>query len=95
LDFFRHTYAVHCLKRWTEQNRDLAVYLPMLQAYLGHDSFQEYLPMLQAYLGHDSFQDTAYYLRLTADVFPDIILKLENMYPDIIPELEGDCSETN
>ncbi|MCF8010569.1 MAG: tyrosine-type recombinase/integrase [Clostridiales bacterium] len=76
---FRHTYAVHCLKKWTEQDKDLAVYLPMLRTYMGHDSFQ----------------DTAYYLRLTADVFPSIILKLQNRYPDVIPELEGDFSETN
>lgn len=76
---FRHTFAVHCLKKWTEQGRDLTVYLPILQTYMGHDSFR----------------DTAYYLRLTADVFPDITLKLENQYPNIIPELEGDYNETN
>ena len=76
---FRHTYAVHCLKKWTEQGKDLAVYLPVLQTYMGHDSFQ----------------DTAYYLRLTADVFPDITLKLESQYPDMIPELEGDYCETD
>lgn len=76
---FRHTYAVHCLKKWTEQGKDLAVYLPMLRTYMGHDSFQ----------------DTAYYLRLTADVFPDITFKLQNRYPDLIPELEGDFCETD
>jgi len=76
---FRHTYAVHCLKRWTEQGRDLAVYLPILSTYMGHDSFQ----------------DTAYYLRLTADVFPDITFKLQNRYPDVIPEPEGDICETD
>jgi len=76
---FRHTYAVHCLKKWSEQGQNLAVYLPILQTYMGHDSFQ----------------DTAYYLRLTADVFPDITLKLEGRYPGIIPELDGDYCETN
>lgn len=75
---FRHTYAVHCLKRWSEQGKNLAVYLPILQTYMGHDSFR----------------DTAYYLRLTADVFPDITLKLEGRYPKIIPELDGDYCET-
>ena len=58
---FRHSYAVHCLKKWVEQEKDLTAYLPVLKTYLGHDSFAE----------------TAYYLRLTADVFPDITLKLE------------------
>ena len=75
---FRHAYAVHCLKKWVEQEKDLAAYLPVLKTYMGHDSFEE----------------TAYYLRLTADVFPDITLKLETWYPEIIPELEGDADET-
>lgn len=76
---FRHTYAVHCLKKWTENGVDLAVYFPILKTYMGHDSFQE----------------TAYYLRLTADVFPHITLKLETLFSKIIPKLEGDAYETN
>lgn len=75
----RHTYAVHCLKKWSEQEKDLAVYLPVLRTYMGHDSFKE----------------TAYYLHLTADVFPAITLKIETRYPGIIPELKGDDNETN
>jgi hypothetical protein len=54
-----------------------------------------YLPVLRTYLGHDSFKETAYYLRLTADVFPNITLKLESSYPDLIPELKGDTHETD
>jgi integrase/recombinase XerD len=76
---FRHAYAVHCLKKWVEQGKDLAAYLPVLKTYLGHDSFEE----------------TAYYLRLTADVFPEITLKLETCYRGIIPVLEGDAHETH
>ena len=75
---FRHTFACHCLKNWAIQGKDLSVYLPVLKTYLGHDSFEE----------------TAYYLRMTADVFPDISIKLEGNYPDIIPKLEGDTDET-
>lgn len=75
---FRHTYAVHCLKKWAEQGKDLMVYLPVLKTYLGHDSFHE----------------TAYYLRMTVDVFPDITLKIETKYPGIIPCLQGDTDET-
>jgi integrase/recombinase XerD len=76
---FRHTYAVHCLKKWVEQEKDLAAYLPVLKTFLGHDSFEE----------------TAYYLRLTADVFPEITLKFETWFPGIIPMLEGDAHETD
>lgn len=75
---FRHTYACHCLKKWVIEGRDIAAYLPVLKTYMGHDSFEE----------------TAYYLRLTADIFPDISIKLEGFYPDIIPRLEGDGDET-
>ena len=74
---FRHSFAVHCLKKWTEREMDLMVYLPVLKTYLGHDSFEE----------------TAYYLRLTADVFPNITLRLETRYPEIIPVLEGGTDE--
>jgi integrase/recombinase XerD len=76
---FRHSFCVHCLKKWSEQGKDLMVYLPILRIYLGHDSFKE----------------TAYYLRLTAEVFPDITLKLETLYPDLIPELVGGAHETD
>jgi integrase/recombinase XerD len=75
---FRHAHAIHCLKKWVMEGKDLAVYLPILKTYMGHDSFSE----------------TAYYLRLTADVFPDITLKIETKYPGIIPELGG-ANETN
>lgn len=75
---FRHTYACHCLKKWVIEGKDLAAYLPVLKTYMGHDSFEE----------------TAYYLRLTADIFPDISIKLEGCCPDIIPRLEGDGDET-
>ena len=75
---FRHTYACHCLKKWVIQGKDLGSYLPVLKTYMGHDSFEE----------------TAYYLRLTADVFPNISITLEGCYPDIIPRLEGDDDAT-
>lgn len=74
---FRHTFAVHCLKQWVEQEKDLAAYLPILKTYMGHDTFTE----------------TAYYLRMTADVFPYITLKMESYYLDIIPQLEENSHE--
>lgn len=71
---FRHTFACHCLKKWVLEGKDLNAYLPILKTYMGHDSFE----------------DTAYYLRLTADVFQDIIIQLEGCYPNIVPLIEGD-----
>lgn len=73
----RHTHAIHCLKKWSEQGKDLTIYLPILKTYMGHDSFN----------------DTAYYLRMTADVFPAITLKMETHYLNLIPLLEGGSDE--
>ena len=74
----RHTQAVHCLRRWVRDGKDLRAYLPILQAFLGHVSFA----------------DTAYYLHLTADLFPDITEKVEAIFGFIVPE-EGVRDEAN
>lgn len=76
---FRHAYACHCLKKWVLQGKDLNAYLPVLKTYMGHFSFE----------------DTAYYLRLTADVYPDISIRLEGSYPGIIPPIEGGSYEAD
>ena len=76
---FRHAYCVYRLKEWAMQDRDLMVLIPMMRTHLGHQTFNE----------------TAYYLRWTADVFPDIRMKLEKCYEDIIPEMEGFSYETD
>lgn len=69
----RHTFAVNCLHKWVLEEKDLNAYLPVLQAYLGHVSLS----------------DTAYYLHLTSDVFPDITKKLEETFIDVIPKVGG------
>lgn len=74
---FRHTFAVRCMKRWVLEGKDIRACLPVLQAYLGHASIKE----------------TAYYLHLTADLFPDIICKVEDVFRDVIPG--GEQNETN
>jgi len=66
--------AVHCLRRWVLEGKDL----------------QALLPVLQAYLGHVSPSDTAYYLHLTADLFPNITEQVERALGDIIPKAGGD-----
>ena len=75
---FRHSFAVHCLRRWVLDGKNLYAYLPVLQAYLGHASLS----------------DTAYYLHLTADLFPDITEKVEATYAYIIPK-EGGYDEAD
>lgn len=74
---FRHTYCVNLLRKWTDEGKDLLVYLPYMRTMLGHESFDE----------------TAYYLKLTADRFPYIKDQLKTSFPDIISEVVIDENE--
>jgi integrase len=76
---FRHTFAVHCLKGWVRDGKDLTAYLPLLKTYLGHYSFQ----------------DSAYYLRLTADLYPDITARVELTVGYVVPNIEGGADATD
>ncbi len=67
---WRHTAAVENLRRWSEQGKDLTVLLPYLSAFLGHTDFRA----------------TQYYLRLTAEIYPHLVKKMEDACWTIIPE---------
>jgi integrase len=66
---FRHSYAVKCLKKWALEGEELT----------------NLLPYLAAYMGHSDFRGTQYYLRLTADLYPHIIDRLETDFGYVIP----------
>ncbi len=71
---FRHTFAVHCLKKWVEDGKDLnALY-----------------PYLKTYMGHTLFRYTTYYLKITAEIYPQLTKALETQYADVIPLLGGE-----
>ena len=70
----RHTFAVHRLKKWVLENQDL----------------NNCLPYLSIYMGHQDLRGTQHYLRLTSDMYPNLIYKLENLEPSIIPEVRYD-----
>ncbi|MGG4551340.1 tyrosine-type recombinase/integrase [Paenibacillus humicus] len=76
---FRHTFAVHCLRRWVLEGKDLTAYLPILKTYLGHHSFS----------------DTSQYLRLTAELYPDITAKVEHVFGHVIPAMGGEGFEAD
>ena len=76
LHSLRHTFSVHCLQ----------------QAMIRGQELKEFLPVLSAYLGHKTLQGTQKYLHLTAELYPDILLKLEEYCSDIIPKA-GDADE--
>lgn len=65
----RHNYAVKCLKKWV----------------LAGEELTNLLPYLAAYMGHSDFRGTQYYLRLTGDLYPDIISRLEAGFGHVIP----------
>lgn len=65
----RHTFAVHCLKKWVDSGQQVNALLPVLSSYMGHVNLSS----------------VNKYLRLTADVFPDITRRVEQYFGYIIP----------
>lgn len=65
----RHTFVVNNLRSWFARGDDVGALLPVLQAYLGHSSLS----------------DTAYYLRLTAESYPDITARVQHALGDVVP----------
>jgi len=53
---------------------------------LAGEELTNLLPYLAAYMGHSDFRGTQYYLRLTADLYPDIIRRLDATFGHVIPE---------
>ena len=68
----RHGFAVKCLKNWVLAGNDLT----------------SMLPYLSAYMGHSDFRGTQYYLRLTSDLYPEVVRRVEAEFGYIIPEGE-------
>ena len=69
----RHAMAVNNLRSWFARG----------------DNVGALLPVLQTYLGHSSIGDTAYYLRLTAESYPDINNRVKQVFGDIVPAVTG------
>lgn len=74
---FRHTYCINLLRKWFLEGKDLLNYLPYMKTMLGHETFDE----------------TAYYLKLTKEIFPDITLRLETTYSKFIETVEVNDDE--
>ena len=65
----RHTFAVHALIRWYREGADINAKLPVLAAYLGHGSIV----------------GTQYYLHLTAELFPEVMERVNQAFAVVIP----------
>jgi site-specific recombinase XerD len=68
---FRHTFAVHSLAQMAEAGVDLYYSLPVLSTYLGHQSISA----------------TDKYVRLTAEMYPSLIAKVNPTCMHLFPEL--------
>lgn len=65
----RHTFSVHTLASMSESEMDLYYSLPILSTYLGHQSLEA----------------TDNYVRLTAEMYPDLIKKTSNICSSVFP----------
>ena len=65
----RHTFAVHVLQKWINEEADLSAMLPILSTYMGHKTIRS----------------TMQYLRLTAEVYPDLMKQVEKSCAYVIP----------
>lgn len=66
---FRHTFSVSSLKSMTDKGMDIYCALPILSTYLGHASISA----------------TGKYVRLTQDMFPEIVDKTSAITAFVIP----------
>jgi len=69
---FRHTFSVHTLAKMSENGLDLYYSLPILSKYLGHKSLEA----------------TDQYVRLTEEMFPDLLKKTNDVCAYIFPEVD-------
>ena len=65
----RHTFAVHTMLRWYREGADLNAKLPVLATYLGHQSLN----------------GTQRYLHMTAELFPEVVVRVNAAFGDVIP----------
>ena len=68
----RHTQCCHALHRAVREGADLS----------------NMLPALSVLMGHESLNATSQYLRMTAEVYPDILTAVTKVCADAIPELQ-------
>lgn len=77
----RHTFSVHSLATMSKSGLDLYYSLPILSTYLGHQSLEA----------------TDSYVRLTAEMYPDLIKKSSDICSTVFPLIDPntDNDETN
>jgi len=66
----RHSFCVSSMKKMTEEGKDLYYTLPVLSTYIGHSSITS----------------TDRYVRMTSDMYPDLLRKTESIFSYILPK---------
>lgn len=66
----RHTFAIRVLNKWVREGKNLTTALPYLSVYMGHVGLKA----------------TQHYLKLTVEMFPELIKTAEEAYGWVIPE---------
>lgn len=69
---FRHTFATNRLYQWLKEGKDLTTCLPYLSTYMGHAQLS----------------DTAYYIHLVPEFFPQMAQMDMGKFECLIPEVE-------
>ena len=72
-----HTFVCHQLYRWAKEEVDLMVMLPVLSKYLGHTGVLS----------------TQWYLRLTAEAYPEVTETMDSLTGCVFPEIGGELLE--
>ena len=65
----RHTFCVNALVKMSETGMDLYYSMPVLMTYMGHQSLEA----------------TNRYVRLTREMFPHVLLKMDDAYKCVFP----------
>lgn len=69
----RHSFCVKSMRKMTEEGKDLYYTLPILSTYIGHTKLSS----------------TDRYVRMTADMYPDLLGKIDSICSYIFPELKS------
>jgi integrase/recombinase XerD len=75
----RHTFCVNVLLKMSEAGLDLYYSMPILSTYIGHQSIEA----------------TNKYVRLTSEMYPSLLDKVNSIYKYVFPEIGIDDSDFN
>jgi len=79
LQDLRHTFCINALVGMSEKGQDLYYSMPVLMTYMGHQSIAA----------------TNSYIRLTRDMYPNLLRKVNEAYKYVFPEIAFPVGDNN